>query len=122
MGRLMDFTTETPDCCEIGDILQVEENKLPTSYWYMIEHAYGASGNFKNRERLKTRSGKVVKKWNDERFKYLTLEFDEYAGLNNHTSRTYSAMQTKHLPMISAAVLYRTELLKDAYYRKSRGW
>ena len=69
MGRLMDFTTETPDCCEIGDILQVEENKLPTSYWYMIEHAYG--------ERLKTRSGKVVKKWNDERFKYLTLEFDE---------------------------------------------
>ena len=57
MGRLMDFTTETPDCCEIGDILQVEENK--------------------NRERLKTRSGKVVKKWNDERFKYLTLEFDE---------------------------------------------
>ena len=39
MGRLMDFTTETPNCCEIGDILQVEENKLPTSYWYMIEHA-----------------------------------------------------------------------------------
>ena len=24
MGRLMDFTTETPNCCEIGDILQVE--------------------------------------------------------------------------------------------------
>lgn len=46
MARLMDFTTETPDCCEIGDILQVEENKLPTSYWYMLEHAYGASGNF----------------------------------------------------------------------------
>ena len=56
---------------------QVEEHKLPTSYWYMLEHAYGASGNFKNRERLKTRSGKVVKKWSDERFKYLTLEFDE---------------------------------------------
>lgn len=77
MARLMDFTTETPECCEIGDILQVEEHKLPTSYWYMLEHAYGASGNFKNRERLKTRSGKVVKKWNDDRFKYLTLEFDE---------------------------------------------
>ena len=55
----------------------VEENKLPTSYWYMLEHAYGASGNFKNRERLKTRAGKVVKKWSDDRFKYLTLEFDE---------------------------------------------
>ena len=77
VARLMDFTTETPDCCEIGDILQVEEHKLPTSYWYMLEHAYGASGNFKNRERLKTREGKVVKKWSDDRFKYLTLEFDE---------------------------------------------
>ena len=43
----------------------------------MLEHAYGASGNFKNRERLKTSAGKVVKKWSDDRFKYLTLEFDE---------------------------------------------
>ena len=77
MVRLMDFTTETPDCCEIGDTLKVEEYKLPTSYWYMIEHAYGASTNYKNRQRLKTREGKVVKKWSDERFKYITLEFNE---------------------------------------------
>lgn len=34
MARRMDFTTETPDCCEIGDVL-------------------------------------------DERFKYITLEFDD---------------------------------------------
>ena len=46
MGRLMDFTTETPDCCEIGDILQVEENKLPTSYWYMIEHGIWSKRQF----------------------------------------------------------------------------
>lgn len=77
MGRIMDFTTEQLDCCEIGDILEVKEHKLPTSYWYMIEHAYGASSNYKFRERLKTRKGKVVKKWSDERFKYITLEFDE---------------------------------------------
>lgn len=77
MARRMDFTTETPDCCEIGDILMIEEYKLPTSYWYMIEHAYGASTNYKNRQRLQTREGKVVKKWSDERFKYITLEFDE---------------------------------------------
>ena len=77
MARLMDFTTETPDCCEEGDYLEVEEYVLPTSYWYMIEHAYGASGNFKNRERLQTRRGKAVKKWHDDRFKYITLEFDE---------------------------------------------
>ena len=76
-GRLMDFTTETPDCCEIGDILQVEENKLPTSYWYMIEHGIWSKRQFQKPERLKTRSEKVVKKWSDERFKYLTLEFEE---------------------------------------------
>lgn len=77
MARQMDFTTETPDCCDIGDVLKVEEYKLPTSYWYMIEHAYGASTNYKNRQRLQTREGKVVNKWEDERFKYITLEFDQ---------------------------------------------
>ena len=41
--RTMDFTTEQPDCCQVGDYLEVEENQLPTSYWYMLEHAYGAS-------------------------------------------------------------------------------
>ena len=41
----------------------------------------GASTNFKNRERLQTTDGKtkgkVVNKWEDERFKYITLEFDQ---------------------------------------------
>lgn len=81
MTRQMDFTTESPDCCEIGDILEVSEQKLPTSYWYLLEHSYGASTNFKNRERLQTTDsktkGKVVNKWEDERFKYITLEFDQ---------------------------------------------
>ena len=77
MARLMDFTTEQPNCCELGDTLAVEEYKLPTSYWYMIEHPYAASTNYKNRERLQRRKGKVVKKWSDDGFKYLTLEFDE---------------------------------------------
>ena len=59
--RTMDFTTEQPDCCSVGDYLEIVEHELPTSYWYMLEHAYGASTNFKNRERLKTRKGKVIK-------------------------------------------------------------
>ena len=81
MARRMDFTTESPDCCEIGDTLEVTEQKLPTSYWYLLEHSYGASTNFKNRERLQTNDGKtngrVVDKWQDERFKYITLEFNQ---------------------------------------------
>ena len=41
--RTMDFTTEQPDCCSVGDYLEIVEHELPTSYWYMLEHAYGAS-------------------------------------------------------------------------------
>ena len=69
--RTMDFTTEQPDCCSVGDYLEIVEHELPTSYWYMLEHAYGASTNFKNRERLKTRKGKVIKIWKDDRFNYI---------------------------------------------------
>lgn len=79
--RRMDFTTENLDCCEIGDTLTVTEQKLPTSYWYLLEHSWGASGNFKTRERLHTvngiTTGIVVDKRRDDRFKYLILEFDE---------------------------------------------
>ena len=77
MKRTMDFTTEKLDCCQEGDILGVVEHQLPTSYWYMLEHAYGASTNFKNSERINSSKGKVVRKWQDERFNYITLEFDE---------------------------------------------
>ena len=81
MARRMDFTTESLKCCKIGDTLEVEEQKLPTSYWYLLEHSYGASTNFANRERLHTvngkTNGKVVDLWEDEKFKYITLEFDE---------------------------------------------
>ena len=66
--RTMDFTTEQPDCCSVGDYLEIVEHELPTSYWYMLEHAYGASTNFKNRERLKARSGRTtdstISPWN----------------------------------------------------------
>lgn len=75
--REMDFTTEDLTCCKVGDRLKIIEYHLPTSYWYMIEHALGASANYKNRERLVNREGKVVKLWQDERFKYIRLAFDE---------------------------------------------
>ena len=35
--RTMDFTTEQPDCCSVGDYLEIVEHELPTSYWYMLE-------------------------------------------------------------------------------------
>ena len=42
--RTMDFTTEQPDCCSVGDYLEIVEHELPTSYWYMLEHIPIGSG------------------------------------------------------------------------------
>ena len=75
--RVCEQWTLLQNCCSVGDYLEIVEHELPTSYWYMLEHAYGASTNFKNRERLKARKGKVIKIWKDDRFNYITLEFDE---------------------------------------------
>ena len=58
--RTMEFTIENIGAFSIGQTLEVTEGKLPTSYFYTIEHALGMSGNFKNADRLKTRKGPVV--------------------------------------------------------------
>lgn len=75
--RTMEFTIEDIAAFKIGQELSVTESKLPTSYYYTIEHALGMSGNFKNAERLKTRKGTVVEVKETPRFHVAVLEFDE---------------------------------------------
>lgn len=75
--RRMEFTTENPDTFTIGQELEVTEGVLPSSYYYVIEHALGMSGNFKNSERLKTRKGKVAEVKETPRFHVVVLEFEE---------------------------------------------
>ena len=75
--RTMEFTIENIEAFRIGQTLEVTEGKLPTSYFYTIEHALGMSGNFKNAERLKTRTGAVVEIKETPRFHVAVLEFDE---------------------------------------------
>ena len=58
--RTMDFTTEQPDCCSVGDYLEIVEHELPTSYWYMLEHAYGASTNVKFLVKIQ---GKIIQQY-----------------------------------------------------------
>lgn len=48
--RRMEFTIENPKLFTIGQVLNVTEGKLPSSYYYTIEHALGMSGNFKSWE------------------------------------------------------------------------
>lgn len=75
--RRMEFTIENPKLFTIGQVLNVTEGKLPSSYYYTIEHALGMSGNFKSWERLKTFTGKVVELTKSPRFDIIVLEFDE---------------------------------------------
>ena len=52
--RRMDFTTEHVESFQPGETYEVTECVLPSSYYYVLEHALGISKNFKNAERLKT--------------------------------------------------------------------
>ena len=60
--RRMDFTTEHVESFQPGETYEVTECVLPSSYYYVLEHALGISKNYKNAERIKSREGKVVSK------------------------------------------------------------
>ena len=68
---------ERPGLTKVGDHLSVTEGKLPTSYYYTIEHAIAMSGNYAVSERLKTREGDVVAIRETESGYFVTMEFDE---------------------------------------------
>ena len=75
--RRMEFKMERSGLCEIGDRLSVVEGKLPTSYYYTIEHAIAMSGNYTVSERLKTREGVVVDITETEKGFFVIMEFEE---------------------------------------------
>ena len=66
-----------PGLTKVGDHLKVTESKLPTSYYYTIEHAIAMSGNYVVSERLKSREGDVVDVRETEKGYFVTMEFDE---------------------------------------------
>ena len=75
--RQMEFKMERPGNTIVGEQLSVTEGKLPTSYYYTIEHAIAMSGNYAVSERLKTREGVVVDVKETEKGYFVTMEFDE---------------------------------------------
>ena len=48
--RRMDFTTEHVESFQPGETYEVTECVLPSSYYYVLEHALGIGKNFKNAE------------------------------------------------------------------------
>lgn len=75
--RTMEFKMERPGLVQLGDHLQVTESRLPTSYYYTIEHAIAMSGNFAVSERLQSREGDVVDVKETEKGFFVTMAFDE---------------------------------------------
>lgn len=75
--RLMEFKMERPDLVKEGDIVQVTEGSLPSSWYYMIEPAVAMSANIPLFERLKSKEGVIKHIRTSDVGYYLTVEFDE---------------------------------------------
>lgn len=75
--REMLFKIEQENVVKEGDMVKVLEFKLPSSYYYMIEHAYCMSANYTTTERLKTFEAKITKLERTPQGNYATLVFDE---------------------------------------------
>lgn len=75
--RQMEFKMERPGLLEEGQEITVTEGVLPSNYYYTIDPSLAMSANIPFRNRLRSKSGKVVKIEETARGFYVTAEFDE---------------------------------------------
>lgn len=75
--RREEFKMERPGLCKPGDVLEITEGKLPTSYYYTLGKAYAMSANFTAAERILSRQGTVVSIEETEKGFFVIVEFDE---------------------------------------------
>lgn len=75
--RTMEFKMERPGVIEVGEVVHITEGILPSSFYYIIDDSRAMSGNFKLREKLKAREGKVIDIQENPRGYYVTVQFDD---------------------------------------------
>ncbi len=75
--RQMEFKMERTGLLDVGDVLPVTEYRLPGSWYYVLGKSYAMSANYPNRERLISRSGKVIEVKETTKGYYVIVEFDE---------------------------------------------
>ena len=75
--RELIFKMERPDLVKVGDVVEVTEGSLPSSWYYMIEPAVAMSANIPLFERLKSKKGKIVHIRESDVGWYLTVQFEE---------------------------------------------
>lgn len=76
--RVLEFKMERAGLVNVGDVVQVTEGALPSSWYYMIEPAVAMSANIPLFERLKSKEGKIIDiRESDDVGFYLSVEFDE---------------------------------------------
>ncbi len=75
--RQMEFKMERSGLTQPGERLQVTEGRLPTSYYYTLEHAIAMSGNYPPGERLQSTEGVVVEIKETPQGQYVVMAFDE---------------------------------------------
>lgn len=75
--RRMDFTTEHVESFQPGETYEVTECVLPSSYYYVLEHALGISKNFKSGAFKDNAQEQLWISRKTSRFDFVILEFDE---------------------------------------------
>ena len=75
--RKIEFKMERPGLLSEGEEITVSEGLLPSNYYYTIDPSLAMSPNIPFRNRLKSKSGKVISIVENERGFYVTVEFDE---------------------------------------------
>lgn len=75
--REVKFKMEREGLVKEGDEVEILERSSPANYHYIIEPAVAMSGCFKERERIKSKTGVVKEVEHTPRGYYVIVEFDE---------------------------------------------